>query len=237
MKYITSFFHSTVLTKTNNDIVGTRSIYKEFQLIKDVNSSIESISIEDIRKIMLKRISMKYVNNILNTITNKKLLNTLQSYTIKVIGIVNSKYLPINNKSNYTEYDSYAADKYRSLNSYIMPTLGKYKWVDYYIYDFIYMLEIDMIEKNKPDINRVWRIIPYKEKENDISVRIPFVENKRDKFLKFVVQINNNKQIISKLKNFNMKIEDICTELNFYNESLNLHPLFKITNGVFEVYR
>lgn len=238
MKRKTSFFQSSILTKSN-DIINTRSIHEEFKkLITGTNTLIHPLNIEDIRRIMLERMSMKYINDVLNTITNKKLLNTLQSYTIKVIGRVNSKYLPINNKSNYTDKDP-LIDKWVSLNSYVMPVFGKHKWVDCFIYDFIYMLEINMIEKNKLGINRVWRIIPCKEKENeeDIPIRVSFIETKRGKFLKFVVQINNNEQIISKLKNFNIKIEDICTELNFYDESLDLHPLFKITNGVFEVYR
>ena len=163
------------------------------------------------------------------------MLGSLQSYTIKVIGILNRNNIPIDKESNYVTKEECAfVRKYIPASIYV-PIIDGNIYLGIYILYFTYMIEIEMIEKNKLDIIRTWRIIPFMKK--DVNRFEFYVKSSFKYYCETIKKIQNDKIILSKLKNFKMKIEDICTELNFYDESLNLNPLFKITNGKVEIYR
>lgn len=231
MKYKTSFFKSSILN--NDDIINIRNIAIRYE---NIIKKEDTLSIREIRKIILEDLCKKYCEDILNKITNKRLLGSLQSYTIKVIGILSRNNIPIDKESNYVTKEECAfVRRYIPTTSIYVPIIDGNVYLGTYILYFTYMIEIEMIEKNKLDIIRTWRIIPFMKK--DVNRFEFYVKSSLKYYYETIKKIQNDKIILSKLKNFKMKIEDICTELNFYDESLNLNPLFKITNGKVEIYR
>ena len=143
-------------------------------------------------------------------------------------------YAPISSLENGRFSGNSGSLRYTPVSIYI-PIIDGNVYLGTYILYFTYMIEIEMIEKNKLDIIRTWRIIPFMKK--DVNRFEFYVKSSLKYYYETIKKIQNDKIILSKLKNFKMKIEDICTELNFYDESLTLNPLFKITNGKVEIYR